>query len=77
MARLRVVGVRLFQARASSDPTVSYRPDLVGREFHLVGTNQLWTSDMANGSLEAGYERKDAKTRYLLIRDDTVVDCVG
>jgi putative transposase len=48
MARLGVVGVspRLFKVTTNSDPTASYPPDLVKRDFHPGGTNQLWTSDI-------------------------------
>ena len=48
MARLGIVGVspRLFKVTTSSDPTASYPPDLVDRDFHPDGTGQLWTSDI-------------------------------
>ena len=48
MATLGIVGVspRLFKVTTSSDPTASYPPDLVERDFHPVTTGQLLTSDI-------------------------------
>jgi len=48
MADLGIVGVspRLFKVTTSSDPTASYPPDLVKRDFHPVTTGQLLTSDI-------------------------------
>jgi hypothetical protein len=40
------VSPRLFKVTTSSDPTASYPPDLVDRDFHPDGTDQLWTSDI-------------------------------
>jgi len=48
MASLGIVGVspRLFKVTTNSDPTASYPPDLVKRDFHPQGVNKLWTSDL-------------------------------
>jgi putative transposase len=48
MATLGIVGVspRLFKVTTTPDPTAPYPPDLVRRDFHPEGINQLWTSDI-------------------------------
>jgi putative transposase len=48
MAALGIVGVspKLFKVTTSSDPTATYPPDLVDRDFHPAGVDQLWTSDI-------------------------------
>ena len=48
MAKFGVVGVspRLFKVTTRSDPTAAYPPDLVNRDFHPAGVDQLWTSDI-------------------------------
>ena len=49
MADLGIVGVspRLFKVTTTTvDPDASYPPDLVQREFHPKGVDELWTSDI-------------------------------
>jgi putative transposase len=48
MADLGVVGVspRLFKTTTKPDPTAAWPPDLVNREFHPDGIDQLWSSDI-------------------------------
>ena len=49
MASLGIVGVspRLFKVTTNSDPTASYPPDLVKRDFHpRAPSTNLWTSDI-------------------------------
>jgi putative transposase len=48
MADLGVVGIspRLFKVTTKPDPTASWPPDLVKREFHPDGIDQLWSSDI-------------------------------
>jgi putative transposase len=56
MAALGLVGVspRLFKITTQPDPAATYPPDLVGRDFHPQGVNQLWTSDITYLRIGAG-----------------------
>jgi putative transposase len=48
MASLGIVGVspRLFKVTTEPDPSATYPPDLVKREFHPEAIDELWTSDI-------------------------------
>jgi putative transposase len=48
MADLGIVGVspRLFKVTTQPDPTATYPADLVKRDFHPEGIDQLWSSDI-------------------------------
>ena len=48
MASLGIVGVspRLFKVTTNLDPAATFPEDLVNREFHPEGIDQLWTSDI-------------------------------
>ena len=48
MASLGIVGVspRLFKVTTNPDPSATYPADLVNREFHPDGIDQLFTSDI-------------------------------
>jgi len=48
MAGLGIVGVspRLFKVTTSPDPAAIYPADLVNRQFHPEGIDELWTSDI-------------------------------
>ena len=48
MASLGIVGVspRLFKVTTTPDPAATYPADLVNRQFHPDGIDELWTSDI-------------------------------
>jgi transposase InsO family protein len=48
MASLGIVGVspRLFKVTTSPEPGATFPEDLVNREFHPEGIDELWTSDI-------------------------------
>ena len=48
MASLGIVGVspRLFKVTTTPEPGATYPPDLVNREVHPEGIDQVWTSDL-------------------------------
>ena len=50
MAALGIVGVspRLFKVTTKPDPSATYPADLVNREFHPDGIDELWTSDITH-----------------------------
>ncbi len=56
MAALGVVGVspRLFKVTTQAGPGAAYPPDLVNRDFHPDGIDQLWSSDITYLRVGAG-----------------------
>ncbi len=56
MAALGIVGVspRLFKVTTSPDPAAIYPADLVNRDFHPDGIDELWTSDITYLSVGDG-----------------------
>ncbi len=56
MGALGIVGVspRLFKVTTSPDPAAIYPADLVNRDFHPDGIDELWTSDITYLSVGDG-----------------------
>ena len=56
MASLGIVGVspRLFKVTTTPDPAAIYPADLVNRQFHPDGMDELWTSDITYLSVGEG-----------------------
>jgi transposase InsO family protein len=56
MASLGIVGVspRLFKVTTTPDPAATFPDDLVKREFHPEGIDELWTSDITYLSVGEG-----------------------
>jgi putative transposase len=56
MASLGIVGVspRLFKVTTTPDPSATYPADLVNREFHPEGIDELFTSDITYLSVGSG-----------------------
>ncbi len=56
MAALGIVGVspRLFKVTTTPDPSATYPADLVNREFHPDGIDELWTSDITSMQVGEG-----------------------
>jgi putative transposase len=61
MANLGIVGVspRLFKVTTKTEPGAPYPPDLVRRDFHPDGIDELWTSD---------FERHEALSNRAVVK---------
>jgi transposase InsO family protein len=90
MASLGIVGVspKLFKVTTTPGPTASYPPDLVDRDFHPAGVDQLWTSDITflragNGEAYMCAIRDEGSSRVLgfavadHMRTEIVLDALG
>ena len=89
MAALGIVGVspRLFKVTTQPEPGAPYPPDLVQRDFHPEGINELLTSDITYMRLGEGWAymcavRDEGSSRVLgfavadHMRTEIVLDCL-
>ena len=89
MAALGIVGVnpRLFKVTTQPAPGAPYPPDLVQRDFHPDGTNELLTSDITYMRLGEGWAymcavRDEGSSRVVgfavadHMRTEIVLDCL-
>ena len=89
MAALGIVGVspRLFKVTTNPEPGPPYPPDLVNRDFHPDGINELLTSDITYMRLGEGWAymcavRDEGSSRVLgfavadHMRTEIVLDCL-